>query len=73
MPSVDVYEKFLKRSQAVVGGRRRWAPPQGLFAPPPHGGTARHGTKQGGTRRFRPPPPIPTPPDPTRNGPLVPL
>ena len=25
--------------------------------PPPHGGTARHGTKQGGTRRFRPPPP----------------
>ena len=31
---------------------------QGLVAPPPpHGGTARHGTKQGGTRRFRPPPP----------------
>ena len=28
MPSViDVYENFLKRSQAVAGGRRRWAPP----------------------------------------------
>ena len=26
MPSVDVYENFLKRSQAVAGGRRRWAP-----------------------------------------------
>ena len=23
MPSVDVYENFLKRSQAVAGGRRR--------------------------------------------------
>ena len=29
MPSVlDVYENFLKRSQAVAGGRRRWAPPR---------------------------------------------
>ena len=27
MPSVDVYKNFLKRSQAVAGGRRRWAPP----------------------------------------------
>ena len=28
MPSViDVYENFLKRSQAVAGGRRRWAHP----------------------------------------------
>ena len=24
--------------------------------PPPISGTVRHGTKQGGTRRFRPPP-----------------
>ena len=32
-----------------------------LPPPPPIGGTARHGTKQGGTRRFRPPPlPMPT-------------
>ena len=31
--------------------------------PPPIGGTARHGTKHGGTRRFRtPPPPMPTAP-----------
>ena len=28
MPSVDVYENFLKRSQAVASGRRRWAPPK---------------------------------------------
>ena len=43
-----------------------------LPPPPPHGGTARQSTKQGGTRRFRPPPllPIPTSPNPTRNGPL---
>ena len=27
-----------------------------LPPPPPIGGTARHGTKQGGTRRFQPPP-----------------
>ena len=28
MPSaIDVYENFLKRSQAVARGRRRWAPP----------------------------------------------
>ena len=28
MPSViDVYKNFLKQSQAVAGGRRRWAPP----------------------------------------------
>ena len=27
MPSVDVYENFLKQSQAVAGGYRRWAPP----------------------------------------------
>ena len=32
MPSVDVYENFLKRSQAVAGGRRRWAPPAPLSA-----------------------------------------
>ena len=28
MPFVDVYENFLKRSQAIAGGRRRWAPPR---------------------------------------------
>ena len=26
--------------------------------PPPHGSTARHGTKRGGTRIFPPPPPL---------------
>ena len=32
MPSVDVYENFLKRSQAVAGRRRRWAPPEHFLA-----------------------------------------
>ena len=45
--------------QRILLGRNTWhGTAQGLFAsPPPIGGTARHGTKQGGTWRFRPPPP----------------